>query len=71
MNCAYHTHNAAVVSCNGCGKSLCPACDHRVKGFPYCQDCIVAGVELLRNDNQAIYVPIDKKQTSPNLATLL
>lgn len=71
MNCAYHTHNAAVVNCNGCGKSLCPACDHRIKGFPYCQDCIVAGVELLRNRNQAIYVPIVKKQTSPLLATLL
>ncbi len=71
MNCAYHTHNAAVVNCNGCGKSLCPACDHRIKGFPYCQDCIVAGVELLRNNNQAMYVPIVKNQTSPLLATLL
>jgi hypothetical protein len=71
MNCAYHTHNAAAVSCNGCGKSLCPACDHRIKGFPYCQDCIVAGVELLRNNNQAMYVPIVKKQTSPLLAALL
>lgn len=71
MNCAYHTHKSAVVNCNGCGKSLCPACDHRIKGFPYCQDCIVAGVELLRNRNGAIYVPIVKKQTSPLLATLL
>ncbi len=71
MNCAYHTHNAAVVNCNGCGKSLCPACDHRVKGFPYCQDCIVTGVEMLRNNNRAVYVPIVKKQTSPVIATLL
>jgi len=69
--CAYHTHNAASVNCNGCGKSLCPACDHRIKGFPYCQDCIVAGVEMLRNNHQAIYVPIVKKQTSPFFATLL
>ncbi len=71
MNCAYHTHNAAVVNCNGCGKSLCPACDHRIKGFPFCQDCIVAGVELLRNRNQSIFVPIVKKQTSPFLAMIL
>lgn len=71
MNCAYHTHNNAVVNCNGCGKSLCPACDHRIKGFPYCQDCIVAGVEMLRNKNQAIYVPIVKKQTIPFLALIL
>jgi len=71
MNCAYHTENVAVVNCNGCGKTLCPACDHRIKGFPYCQDCIVAGVELLRNREQSIYVPIVKKQTSPLLALLL
>jgi len=71
MNCAYHTTNAAVVNCNGCGKPLCPACDHRIKGFPFCQDCIVSGVELLRNYNQSSYAPIIKRQTSPFIATLL
>ena len=69
MNCAYHSVNAAVVNCNGCGKPFCPACDHRIKGFPFCQDCIVAGVEMLRNrGNGASYVPLVKKQTSPFLA---
>ncbi len=71
MNCAYHTQNVAVVGCNGCGKPLCPACDHRIKGFPYCQDCIVSGVELLRNYNQSSYAPIIKRQTSPFIATAL
>jgi len=71
MNCAYHGQNTAVVSCHGCGKPLCPSCDHRIKGFPYCQDCIVSGVELLRNYNQASYAPIIKRQTSPIFATLL
>lgn len=71
MNCAYHGHNTAVVNCNGCGKPLCPSCDHRIKGFPFCQDCIVSGVELLRNYNQSSYVPIIKRQTSPLVATLL
>jgi hypothetical protein len=72
MNCAYHSVNAAVVNCNGCGKPLCPACDHRIKGFPFCQDCIVAGVEMLRNrGNSASYVPVVKKQTSPFLALIL
>lgn len=72
MNCAYHSINTAVVNCNGCGKPLCPACDHRIKGFPYCQDCIVAGVEMLRNrGNGASYVPLVKKQTSPFLALIL
>ena len=71
MNCAYHAHNVAVVNCNGCGKPLCPACDHRIKGFPFCQDCIVTGVELLRNRNQSAYVPYVRRQVSPFIATLL
>lgn len=71
MNCAYHGQNAAVVNCNGCGKPLCPACDHRIKGFPYCQDCIVLGVDLLRNYNQSNHVPLVKANTSPFVAALL
>lgn len=71
MNCAYHIHNAAVVNCNGCGKPLCAACDHRIKGFPFCQDCIVSGIELLRQHNQSSYAPFVKKQTSPLIATIL
>ena len=71
MNCAYHARNVAVVNCNGCGKPLCPACDHRIKGFPYCQDCIVSGVELLRSRDNSKYVPFVKRQTSPFVATIL
>ncbi|CAN5671374.1 hypothetical protein BH20ACI4_BH20ACI4_28620 [soil metagenome] len=71
MNCAYHIHNAAVVNCNGCGKPLCAACDHRIKGFPFCQDCIVSGIELLRQHNQSSYAPFVKRQTSPLIATIL
>ncbi|MCE7963414.1 MAG: hypothetical protein DYH05_13080 [Acidobacteria bacterium ACB1] len=68
MNCAFHLHNAAVASCNGCGRALCPACDHRIKGFPYCQECIVRGVELLRSQSHPDYAPYVKKKTSPVLA---
>lgn len=71
MNCAYHGQNVAVVNCNGCGKPLCPSCDHRVKGFPYCQDCIVSGVELLRSHSQTNYSNVLKAQTSPLVAVLL
>jgi hypothetical protein len=71
MNCSYHTQNAATVSCNGCGRSLCPACDHRIKGFPYCQDCIVLGVDLLRQQSRSNHAPFVKKRTSPVIATLL
>jgi hypothetical protein len=72
MNCAYHIQNVATVQCNGCGKPLCAACDHRVKGFPYCQDCIVQGVDLLRNQaNSKNYAPFVKKRTSPFVAAVL
>jgi len=71
MNCAYHSHNAATVSCNGCGKPLCAACDHRIKGFPYCQDCIVLGVDLLRSHNQSSNASYLKAQTSPLAALVL
>lgn len=72
MNCAYHVQNNAAVSCNGCGKPLCQACDHRIKGFPYCQDCIVSGVQLLQQRYQrGSFVPTVKKQSSPFLATIL
>lgn len=71
MNCAYHSQNVANVQCNGCGKPLCPACDHRIKGFPYCQDCIVLGVDLLRQHGQSNHVPYVKKRTSPLFATVL
>jgi hypothetical protein len=71
MNCAYHSYNAATVSCNGCGKPLCPACDHRIKGFPYCQDCIVQGVDLLRAHNQSSNSSHIKAQTSPLVALVL
>jgi len=71
MNCSYHSQNAATVSCNGCGKALCPGCDHRIKGFPYCQDCIVLGVDLLRQQNRANNVNYVKKRTSPVIATIL
>ena len=71
MNCAYHSQNVAVVNCNGCAKPLCPACDHRIKGFPYCQDCIVQGVDLLRQQSRANYAPFVKKRTSPFIAAFL
>jgi len=71
MNCAYHIQNAAVVQCNGCGKPLCAGCDHRIKGFPYCQDCIVEGVDLLRQQNRTSYAPYIKKHTSPLIALVL
>lgn len=48
MYCSYHSTRLATVQCNSCGRQLCQSCDHRIRGFPTCQDCIVAGVELLK-----------------------
>ena len=53
MSCAYHPQNQSIASCQSCRRPLCPACDHRIKGSPYCQDCIVAGIETLQRQYQA------------------
>ena len=71
MYCSYHAKNPAVVQCNQCARWLCPACDHRVRGFPFCQDCIVAGVELLRYNSNANPSSILRRKSSPFIATLL
>jgi hypothetical protein len=69
--CAYHPKNAAVVQCNQCARRLCSACDHRIRGFPFCQDCIVAGVELLRQQSESSGAPTTYRNSSPFVATLL
>jgi len=48
MKCVYHPSKIASARCSSCEQQLCSACDHRIKGYPYCQDCIVTGIEMLR-----------------------
>jgi len=72
MNCSYHLKNPATVQCSQCARALCPACDHRIRGFPFCQDCIVAGVEMLRYQrSQTSDANVIRRQTSPFIATFL
>lgn len=71
MYCIYHQKNPAVVQCNRCARPLCPACDHRIRGFPFCQDCIVAGVELLRQQSPSEASRVVQRRSSPFVATLL
>src|SRR5436189_4407293 len=72
MTCNYHQKNAATVQCSQCARSLCPACDHRIRGFPFCQDCIVAGVEMLRyQQSRTSDAHLIRRKTSPFVATLL
>src|ERR1700692_1614942 len=72
MNCSYHTKNPAAIQCSQCARPLCPACDHRIRGFPFCQDCIVAGVEMLRfQQSRPSDAQVIRRKTSPFVATFL
>ena len=71
LYCSYHPKNASVVQCNQCARQLCSACDHRIRGFPFCQDCIVAGVEMLRQTAQSPVSEANYRKSSPFIATLL
>jgi hypothetical protein len=71
MNCSYHPTNSAVVQCSRCARMLCPACDHRIRGFPYCQDCIVEGVELLQYQRARMGAPAQTRRKSSRIVALL
>lgn len=72
MKCSYHPSNLASARCQACERPLCPACDHRIKGFPYCQDCIVAGIETVRRRAGAGQPPVAPHlEKSPMVALLL
>jgi len=72
MTCSYHTKNPATIQCSQCARALCPACDHRIRGFPFCQDCIVAGVEMLRyQQSRTTDSNVIRRKTSPFIATFL
>src|SRR5436305_5479889 len=71
MNCAYHSKNPAVVECTHCARALCTACDHRIRGFPYCQDCIVEGVELLQYQRARTGQPMQARRKSSRVVALL
>src|SRR5687768_5130600 len=58
MFCAFHPTNAASANCSGCNRPLCPACDHRIKGHPNCEDCIVKGVDILRRGGHMVSPPV-------------
>lgn len=45
MKCSYHTAVDSQEACSACSKPLCADCTHKIKGKPYCQDCLVEGAE--------------------------
>ncbi len=44
MNCAVHTETTATAYCRTCGKPMCPACAHNVRGVVYCEDCLATRI---------------------------
>src|SRR5690349_20870394 len=70
MYCSYHGENPVLAQCNQCARGRSPAGDHRVRGFPFCQYCIAAGRELLR-DSKASPSHILRRKSSAFVATLL
>ncbi|MGH9863650.1 MAG: B-box zinc finger protein [Candidatus Acidiferrales bacterium] len=44
MKCVNHPEADSVGFCRQCGKALCGACRHEVKGAVYCEDCLAASV---------------------------
>ena len=70
MKCVFHPTNPASARCSACERPLCPACDHRIKGLPCCQDCIVIGIETLRRSGGGNRI-IHLEEKSPLIALLL
>lgn len=71
MKCAYHPITDAAAHCASCGRLLCSACDHRIKGLPHCQDCIVSGIDLLRRSHSSHAAPDRGGEKSPLAAFFL
>lgn len=71
MKCAFHPNNLASARCGSCDRGLCTACDHRIKGYPYCQDCIVAGIEMLQQRAATGQPRQQQEEKSPAAAVLL
>jgi TM2 domain-containing membrane protein YozV len=42
MKCVNHPETESVAFCAQCGRALCGACKHDVKGATYCEECLAA-----------------------------
>jgi hypothetical protein len=45
MKCSYHPGVESQDACSTCKKPLCAECTHRIKGKPYCEDCLTQGAK--------------------------
>lgn len=58
MKCSYHPLVDFQEVCNVCRKALCSDCVHKIKGKPYCQDCLVEGAEWIASVKN-LRLPVD------------
>lgn len=71
MYCSYHPVHVASAHCTSCGRPLCLACDHRIKGRTHCQDCIVEGIEHLQQLRAQSGQAASREEKSPLVALVL
>jgi TM2 domain-containing membrane protein YozV len=75
MNCAVHPETTATAYCRTCGKALCSACVHTVKGVVYCEDCLAhrLGDAVPAAPSTVVAAPpvIIRSGPSPGLAAVL
>ncbi|NLT67385.1 MAG: hypothetical protein GXX84_12350 [Acidobacteria bacterium] len=45
MRCINHPAVETQEACSACSRALCNECIHRIKGKPYCEDCLARGAE--------------------------
>jgi hypothetical protein len=45
MKCSYHPGVETQDACSACKKPLCAECAHKIKGKPYCEDCLAQGAK--------------------------
>jgi len=45
MTCANHPSVDSVAFCGQCGRPLCGACKHEVRGMAYCENCLAARLQ--------------------------
>ena len=45
MKCSYHPQVETQDACSTCKKPLCAECTHKIKGKPYCEDCLTQGAK--------------------------
>ena len=71
MYCSYHTTTRAAARCTNCTRPLCSGCDHRIRGYPYCQDCIVEGISNLSRSKQSDQTSKGRARLAALFAALL